>query len=335
MSFLISYFQGYFRRTPEKPEEPPHPLPPCRYRLDADNSATITLPDGRKLGYAEWGSPTGKAILYMHGLPGARTEIAFMESYALKLNARIIAIERPGYGLSSPRPNSTILDHIKDVEYLAHDHLKLQSYGVLGISGGGPYALACAKTLPAERLKAVSIVCGLGPPDIGYSGQNLFHWLGFTVGYKYFSPLVRWYFGRQPLARLDLSDEERLRLVQSQNSLSHSPPNPKDAVLFDDVDRLRLVLRSARESFRQGTNAVAEDGKLLCSDFGFRVEDIRKDLPVQLWYGSQDDHVPPNHGIQVAARLGENARLRMEDESHASITFNWEEQILTDLVNAI
>ncbi len=87
--------------------------------------------------------------------------------------ARIISVDRPGYGLSSPQPNRTILDHAKDVDYLAN-HLGLDSYAVLGISGGGPYALACAAMLPADKLKAVSIIGGLGPPEVGKKGSKNF-----------------------------------------------------------------------------------------------------------------------------------------------------------------
>ncbi|MCJ1314677.1 hypothetical protein MMC25_008359 [Agyrium rufum] len=306
----------------------------CRFRLDNDTSASLTLPDGRELGYAQWGLPTGHAVLYMHGLPGSRIEITFLNTIAMKLGARIIAIDRPGYGWSSPHPNRTILDHAKDVQYLA-EQLELDSYAVLGISGGGPYVLACAYYLPTDKLKAVSIVCGLGPPDIGYSGQNWFHWLGFTVGWRYFPGLTAWYLGREPGGRLDLTDEERFKLMQQSTSKSKSDRHPKDEAFWGDVDRIRLYLRSARESFAQGTNGIAQDGHLVCTDFGFRVEDIRSDLPVQLWFGKFDSHVPPNHGKQIAARVGSNAHLRVEDETHASLVANWEEKILEDLVKAM
>lgn len=102
----------------------------CTYILDNSKSDIFILPDGRKLGYAQYGSPTGCAILYQHGLPGSRIEAAASHDLAIELNARIIAIERPGYGWSSPHPTRTILDWPKDVECLA-DHLGLEEYSVL------------------------------------------------------------------------------------------------------------------------------------------------------------------------------------------------------------
>lgn len=103
---------------------------PCHFRLDNDTSSTLTLPDGRKLGYAQYGSPTGKAILYQHGFPGSRIEAASFHDIATELNLRIIAIDRPGIGWSSPNPTGTLLDWPKDVQHLT-SHLSLEKYSVL------------------------------------------------------------------------------------------------------------------------------------------------------------------------------------------------------------
>jgi pimeloyl-ACP methyl ester carboxylesterase len=339
-SSLITYFKGYYSRVfativdrlSESALVVTGTTAECRYRLDNNSSATLSLPDGRKLGYAQYGLQTGHAILYLHGLPGSRIEAAFLDTIAVRLEARIIAVDRPGYGWSSPHPNRTILDQVKDVEHLA-EQLELDTYAVLGISGGGPYALACAAYLPADKLKAVSIVCGLGPPDIGNWGMNWGNWLGFTLGYRYTPGLVHWWFEREAAARLDLTDEERLELLQRQ--FSKSKAHPKDVAVYSDVDRMRLWLRSARESYSQGFDGLAQDGHLVSMDFGFRIEDIRSNLPVQLWYGKLDTSVPLNHGEQIAARLGSRAHLRREDETHATIVTNWEEQILEHLVRAM
>lgn len=102
----------------------------CRYRLDNDTSAILTLSDGRTLGYAQYGSPTGKAILYQHGFPGSRIEAAGYHDLGKELGLRVIAIDRPGHGWSSPHPGSTLLDWPKDVEVLA-EHLNLETYSVL------------------------------------------------------------------------------------------------------------------------------------------------------------------------------------------------------------
>ncbi|CAO2656608.1 Nn.00g054110.m01.CDS01 [Neocucurbitaria sp. VM-36] len=305
--------------------------PKCRFRLDNDSSDTITLPDGRKLGYAQYGSLTGKAILYLHGLPGSRIEAATYHDMGLKLGARIIATDRPGIGWSSPHPGRKLLDFPKDLECLAK-HLELDDYSVMGVSGGGPYALACAAALPHDKLKCVSLVCGLGPPDIGMKGANWWHWIGFTFGWRYGPAfLLRWGLQRDPTGRIDLGDEQRLQLFLSPSRL-RAMTNKKDLEVMTDEDFLRLILRSTRESYAQGFEGVCQDGKVMCMDFGFRLEDIRKDLPVQLWYGAQDTFVPPNHGVQISARLGGRADLRVEDETHASISTNLKKDVLEDII---
>ncbi|KAF3480535.1 alpha/beta hydrolase fold protein [Arthroderma uncinatum] len=338
---LISDLRAYLLRalnfttsnTPDSPQAAPTPTGSCRFRLDDDCSDTLTLPDGRKLGYAQYGSLTGRPVFYLHGLPGARTEAACFDDLARELGARIIATDRPGVGWSSPHPGRTVLDHPKDLEQLAK-HLKLKEYSALGISGGGPYALACAASLPRDKLKAVSIICGLGPPDIGMSGAGWPTWLGFTFGYRYFSAATGWYLKRQLAARLDLSDEKRFELLR-RDVLNAKSMLEKDRDIMKDESTLRMFLKTSRETFAQGCDGVLQDGKLLCNDLGFRVEDIRADLPVQLWYGKQDTAVPLNHGIQIAARLGGRAHLRVVDETHLSIWENCREQALKELIRSM
>jgi len=301
---------------------------------DTTRSATFVLPDGRKLGYAEYGAPTGQPILYQHGFPGSRVEVAPLDHVASKVGARIIAIDRPGMGLSTPHKTRTLLSHAQDVEALAN-HLKLERYGVLGISGGGPYALACARALPADKLRAVSIVCGLGSPDMGYYGMKWMNWIGWTFGQRVAPGLCRWWFSREPGARVDLSDEERMKLLRQGFEKDKAKMHPKDLAVFGDIEFMQSHLRSSREAFGQGMDGFSLDFRLLNAAFGFKIEDIRKDLPVQLWYGNLDTNVPLQHGEKIAARLGRNAHLRVKDETHASIWANCKEEYLGELVKAI
>ncbi|MFH5800912.1 alpha/beta fold hydrolase [Haladaptatus sp. CMAA 1911] len=76
---------------------------------------------------------------------------------------RILAPDRPGVGESDPILGRGLLDWPTDVVQLA-DELDVDEFAVIGVSGGGPYALACAYTIP-ERLTAVTIVSGVAPLD--------------------------------------------------------------------------------------------------------------------------------------------------------------------------
>lgn len=112
-------------------ERPPESLKPYTiFPLTDESSSTLTLTDGRKLGYAQYGDLTGKAIFFFHGTPGSRIDGAFLHDEALKVGVRIICIDRPGIGWSSPHPRGKVLDHVRDVEQLA-EFLGLGEYAVL------------------------------------------------------------------------------------------------------------------------------------------------------------------------------------------------------------
>lgn len=114
-----------------RPDEPTAPF--TNFPLGTEVDGTFTLPDGRILGYAQYGSPTGRPVIVCHGIPGSRLVGAFFDEKAHQLNIRIIAPDRPWHGLSSPHPSRKLLDHAKDIEHLA-DHLKIKEYSVLVLS---------------------------------------------------------------------------------------------------------------------------------------------------------------------------------------------------------
>ncbi len=123
----------------------------------------IRLPDGRMLGFNEHGSSNGSPLFYFHGTPSSRVEFPLFGSEEMlqALNVRLIAADRPGSGLSDFQPNRRIMDWPKDVVALA-DHLKINRFSVLGYSGGGVYALACALAIPEHIIKA-GVASGTAP----------------------------------------------------------------------------------------------------------------------------------------------------------------------------
>src|SRR5208282_1859736 len=121
----------------------------------------IVLADGRKLGYSEYGAQRGLPVLGFHGTPGSRFMFRLVHEPARRLGLRIIAPDRPGFGLSDYQENRTLSDWANDVSALA-DKLGLARFGVAGISGGGPYVAACAALLP-ERVTAAALISPVGP----------------------------------------------------------------------------------------------------------------------------------------------------------------------------
>jgi pimeloyl-ACP methyl ester carboxylesterase len=168
----------------------------------------------------------------------------------------------------------------------------------------------------------------VGPPDIGWRGADIPHQIGWPYGIRY-APywMGRMFWRCQAIGRLDLSEEQRLKMLLKETAKAPQ----KDRDIFDDVDLMRLTIRANEQSFAQGYDGVWDDGKKSCTKFGFRVQDIREDLKVHLWYGKEDCYVPPVHGIQIAARLNGRAQVRMENESHAGILMHWKKEILEAL----
>jgi pimeloyl-ACP methyl ester carboxylesterase len=130
MSFISNikeYLSGLFTTpaTTQGPVASPAPL-----HEDDGISFNLVLPDGRNLGYAEYGSRTGQPIILNHGFGCSRFDGAYFHEIGQQVGARIICVDRPGMGWSSPQPNRTVLDYTKDVEHLT-EHLKLDKYSVM------------------------------------------------------------------------------------------------------------------------------------------------------------------------------------------------------------
>ncbi|MBU1879209.1 MAG: alpha/beta hydrolase, partial [Chloroflexi bacterium] len=120
----------------------------------------ILLPDGRRLSYAEYGDPAGAPVFLFRGTPSSRLACHPDDTIATDLGARVIVTERPGFGRSDFQPGRTLLDWPADVVALA-DALGLDRFAIVGTSGGGPHAAACAYRIP-QRLTLAAIVSGVG-----------------------------------------------------------------------------------------------------------------------------------------------------------------------------
>jgi pimeloyl-ACP methyl ester carboxylesterase len=129
----------------------------------------VSLRDGRTLGFAEFGDPNGDPVLEFHGCPGSRLEAWNYDEVGKKLGARVIGIDRPGFGISTYVKGYRIVDWPADVSEFA-DALGLERFAVAGISSGSPYALASARFIP-ERLKGCAIVSGRSPLTV--EGEKL------------------------------------------------------------------------------------------------------------------------------------------------------------------
>ena len=155
---VVSY--GSISRLVSKSMDNPLRHPPGVPRVEKPRAeGQFLLADGRRLGYAEFGDPTGPVVLWFHGTLGARRQfLASGRRAAEQLGLRVIVIERPGTGLSDSHRYSSVSEWVADMAQVA-DALDAEQLGVVGMSGGGPYALACGALPPlVDRVAAVGVL---------------------------------------------------------------------------------------------------------------------------------------------------------------------------------
>jgi pimeloyl-ACP methyl ester carboxylesterase len=257
-----------------------------------DQAATLTLPAGRVLGYAEYGDPGGEPGFYFHGHPGSRVEAGLAHEAAARAGIRVIALDRPGYGQSGFQPGRRILDWPADVAAAA-DALDIDDFAVLGASGGGPYALACGYRLP-DRVTRVGVVSGVGPFDApgATKGMRWQNRIGFGLGarFPFIARFLMW----------SMSRRVRRNPARVVDAVARAMSGP-DAETVRRPEVRAALARVITEAFAAGHQGAAHDIVVLGRPWGFALEDVR--VPVALWQGEEDALVPPAMGRYQAERI--------------------------------
>lgn len=286
---------------------------------------TFRLPDGRALGYAEYGDPHGRPLFYFHGWPSSRIEFGGLDGDALaaRLGLRVIAPDRPGFGLSDLQPHHRFTDWPDDVRRLA-DHLGLDRFAVMSYSAGSPYAAACAFALP-ERLTTVGIVSGLGLPLSAPGATDgmptLMLWTTARL-----HPRVTWLMFNLVKRSLAAAPRDQLPASAKQALMSEADfafVREHQAVLGHNLD-------GGLEALRQGGYGPAQAASLYWRPWGFGLEDIR--LRVHVWHGEADLNAPfTAHARALAARLPNVEAKFYPGEGHISLIHKHLETILATL----
>ncbi len=280
------------------------------------------LQDGRVLGYAEYGDPSGTPVFFFHGLPGSRRQRHPDDSIAIELGARIITVDRPGYGFSDFQPGRTLLDWPDDVAQLA-DALQIAQFAAIGLSGGGPYLLSCAYKM-SERLTSATVISGMGPVDHPEAIKGMMGSMRLGLG---LARSVPW-----ELARLAL--EPTARMVRRNPTAAKklvplsAPKADKEAFARPDIqaiDQEDLV-----EAYRNGAQAAYWEVVMLATPWGFRLEDI--DKKIYLWHGEEDTTVPIHMGRYVARTVPDCEARFYPGHGHTLIYHYWREILTVALV---
>lgn len=283
----------------------------------------VSLKGGRKLGYAEYGDPAGPPILYFHGFPASRLEGFLHADAASAAAVRLIAPDRPGIGLSDFAPQRTILDWAEDMRQFA-DHLELPRFAILGVSGGGPYALACSLRL-AHRTGATGLVAPLGPvaEGKGSAGMNPFARLSLSLARNHPRTFRLLYGGiLVPLIR------RRPPVI-----LSLLRPSTADKPVVERPEIREKMQMSIREAFRKGGPGALHELYLFAQPWGFSLRKIY--ARVYLWQGGEDGTVPPSMGRFVADQLPACQYRFWSGEGHFSLPIAHGAELLAILRDAL
>lgn len=282
----------------------------------------ILLSDGRLLGYAEYGDPAGQPVFHFHGWPSSRLEGRLLHEAAAAAGARLISVDRPGLGLSDPRPGLSLLSWPDDVAELA-DALRIERFAILGVSSGASWALACGHRIPA-RLSAIGLAGGVGPMDE-------------PVTRKALDPVERVIDQvalRAPLVARGLFAAVAYRFRRDPagfvTGLARRQP-ASDRAYLDRPQVRETVGAMLLEAVRNGTVGLVDGAAVQARPWGFRLADVP--ATVHLWHGQKDEMVAPEAARHLAAGLPAAHATFLPDESHLGLLIGHAPEMLRTLVD--
>jgi pimeloyl-ACP methyl ester carboxylesterase len=250
----------------------------------------VRLRDGRAMGYAQYGDPAGFPIVNAHGGMACRLDVAAAHTVAKKVGVRLISPDRPGIGLSDPRPDRTVTAWAHDVAELL-DHIDVDRFAAMGWSMGGQYAAAVGHVL-SHRVTRVAIIAGALPltehgvfdqlPTMDRVYTRLSQrapWLA-RQGFRAMAWVAR--YAPTPYGRLAASEL-----------------GPADGAVLRE-DGFVGFARMTHEALRKPAGEV-EEYRAWMRPWGFDLEDL--DVPVDIWAGSEDEFVPPAWSHDLARRI--------------------------------
>lgn len=278
-------------------------------------TSVLRVGDDRQLAYIRSPRPGSRHVLFLHGTPGSRLFRPPDPMLPAGLDIDLVTVDRPGYGRSTRLPHRTLLDWPADAAALA-DHLGWGRFRVMGISGGGPFALACAHRLP-ERVSAVTLISSVAP-----------HWPGALRGML---RTTRWGFQLANAAPWLLYLAARRTAHHPDRFLSglrHELPEP-DRRILARPDVATVVADNSAESLAGGE--AAREMVMLRRKWGFTPADVA--VPVRLWHGESDRNVPVSHGHRLADMLPNCRPTFVPEAGHYFIFDHWPD-VLADAADS-
>ncbi|MCW2879006.1 MAG: Tropinesterase [Sphaerisporangium sp.] len=262
----------------------------------------VCTADGRRLAIEERGKPGGDPVFLLHGTPGSRVGPCPRGSVLYRLGVRLITFDRPGYGESDRLIGRSVATVADDVATIA-DKLGLDRFSVVGRSGGGPHALACAALLP-DRVNRVAVLVGLAPHAAEgldwFGGMTESNIVEYTIALAGRSRFADWL---APAAQEIRTDPASLIA-----GLYAELPEDDRRMVSNPGVRAMLVANYA-EALRHSEDGWIDDAIAFCSPWGFDLAAIT--APTLLWHGEKDRFSPVGHSRWLATRI-RTATMRVE-----------------------
>ena len=281
--------------------------------MKADN--IVSLPEGRKLAYSEFGEPEGYPVFYFHAAPSSRLEPLFLgDELFSQFGLHVICPDRPGIGLSDFQPGRGFSDWPKDIVFLA-DALGLEKFSVLGISGGSGYAAVCAARIPEKLSK---VVIASGPWRIDAEAVSS---IGFPMN-------LMWRVARNAPIFLPFILRMMTKLISGPpkdgSKQGSAPPNnilpPADHAVMAQPGKLAINQQVLSESLKGGSRGPVWDMRLYVREWDFDPAEIRN--PLTLFHGGLDKNFPVTLVRRVANSLPHAQLITYPEDGHISTYVN-------------
>lgn len=271
--------------------------------------------DGRRVAYAEYGAPDGDVVFYLSGGDSARLEGEALAADALALGLRVIAPDRPGFGHSEPAAGRRFIDWPRDVAAIA-DHIGVQCFSVIALSGGAPHGLATAWAMP-ERVTALVLVGAAPAPQYARLATDI------AFPFRLVAKLADW----SPWALRKLLEQQRTLAFDQPAKLLRQTKGGVGAAdaryLEAHADR---YIAAKRVGYRQGVAGSVAEHVLYRRDWGFRLEELC--VRTAMYIGESDVMASLRANRAMAAAIPGATLSVVPGEGHLSLVPNQAELLL-------
>jgi pimeloyl-ACP methyl ester carboxylesterase len=286
----------------------------------SNRASTLRLDGGRRLTFVQTGPVDGWPVFYCHGAIGTPLRDSVnLHELTDRLGIRHIAINRPGFGGSDLVPGRRVLAFADDVRELA-DTLGVGRFSVVGVSAGGPYAMAVAREL-GERVLRVAVCSSLSPLCAPHRTPGMTRRIRLALSLLAAAPGASRACGDAALPVL-----RRHPGLLHAVIAAHAPAERER--LAEPAERLAAG-SSFRDATAYGVAGMIEDYLTYSRGWGFRPEEVTNE--VHVWHGGNDPLVPVEHALQLAVALPRCRIFVDPDEGHHFFRRRLEE-ILTVLL---